>query len=286
MNSEHPGSKLLIFTDMDGCLLDHYDYGFAAAAPLLQKLEGLHIPVIPNSSKTEAELLYLRKALGNEHPFIIENGAAVFIPLGYFPQQPDGCAASGDFWIKTFTQPRRHWLTLIGRSRFGANKFHTFADTSLPDIIKLTGLDHDAAIRATQRQYGEPLLWLGTDAERAHFISELQELGANVQQGGRFLHVSGDCSKGKALNWLAEQYKKTFNMPVTTIAAGDSQNDISMLEVADVAVLIPSPVHALPVLETARRVYTATQSGPRGWAESMSMILDNLNVKESEHCYG
>lgn len=279
MSNLHPTTKLLIFTDLDGCLLDHHDYGFAPAAALLRKLESLHIPVIPNSSKTAAELRHLRGALNNTHPFIIENGAAVFIPIGYFPKQPEGCDRIGDFWVKTFTQPRRHWLELIACSRVGKDKFQTFAESTLANIVDLTGLQADAAARASQRQYGEPVAWHGTEAERDRFVAELRQLGANVLEGGRFLHVSGECDKGKAMNWLATQYKQALHLPVMIIAAGDSQNDIAMLESADIALLVPSPAHALPTFAPPRQMYVAARQGPSGWAESVSAILANLNIK-------
>lgn len=279
MNTQHRTTKLLIFTDLDGCLLDHHNYDFAPAAPLLRELEELGIPVIPNSSKTAAELLYLRETLNNRHPFIIENGAAVYIPAGYFADKPDDCQNTGGFWVKTFTRPRRHWLKLISQSRFGSDKFQSFADATLADIVNLTGLQADAASRASQRQYGEPIAWRGTTAEKTQFIEELQQLGANILEGGRFLHVSGACDKGTAMNWLAAQYVQACGVPVTTIAAGDSQNDIAMLESADIAVRVPSPAHALPALEKARQVYTAARQGPAGWAESLSAILANSNIK-------
>jgi len=81
--------KWLVFTDMDGSLLDHYTYQFDDANPTLEKLNDKNIPVIPITSKTQAELLYLRETVDNHHPFIIENGAAVYIPKGYFDQQPE-----------------------------------------------------------------------------------------------------------------------------------------------------------------------------------------------------
>ncbi|MGR8929193.1 MAG: HAD-IIB family hydrolase [Gammaproteobacteria bacterium] len=279
MSSAHLDPKVLIYTDVDGCLLDHYSYSFEPAKKLLKELHELNIPVIPASSKTEAELLYLRSQWNNEHPFIIENGAAVFIPNRYFPKAPSESELVGDLWIKRFTCPRQHWLKLIKRTQSDQTKIKTFADATTADIASLTGLAEDAASRASRRQFGEPIAWQGTEQGRERFISELRQSGATVTQGGRFLHVSGDCDKGKAMRWLTAIYKTAFGQPVTTIAIGDSQNDIGMLESADIAVLIPSPTHDLPRLRKPKHMYTASQQGPHGWTESVSMILRILNVK-------
>ena len=279
MNTPPSESKLLIFTDLDGSLLDHHDYRFEPAAALLQKLNFLNIPVIPATSKTEAELLHLRSTLANEHPFIAENGAAVFIPKGYFPEPPEGTTETGDFRIKEFTEPREHWLSLIARTGADRADYKTFSEATVTDIIELTGLEQDAAVRASRRHYGEPLAWLGGDGRREQFVFELRQLGANVMQGGRFLHVSGNCDKGKALKWLVDQYKNVFLEPILTVAVGDGQNDIAMLEAADMAVLIPSPAHDLPVLNKSQRVYVASSQGPQGWAESITMILERLPIQ-------
>ena len=45
----------MLFTDLDGTLLNHLDYGYAVARPLLRRLERLGIPVHIASSKTFAE---------------------------------------------------------------------------------------------------------------------------------------------------------------------------------------------------------------------------------------
>jgi len=279
MNSMHPKLKMLVFTDLDGCLLDHHDYSYQPAIELLQKLQFENIPVIPTTSKTESEVRHLRKSLANEHPFIIENGAAVFIPKGYFPEAPKDCIETDGFWIKEFTKSRQHWLSMISQTNLSTDKFQTFSESTISDIVKLTGLDHDAAVRASNRRYGEPIAWYGTEAEKQQFIAELKRSGANVMQGGRFLHVSGNCNKGKALNWLTDQYKGILRELVLTVAIGDSQNDITMLEMANIAVLIPSPSHPLPQIVKPQYVYTASQQGPSGWVESVSMILNTLYIQ-------
>ena len=77
-------SRLLVFSDLDATLLDHSTYSFAAAGPALLELKERGIPLILCTSKTRAETEVHRRALGNTHPFIIENGGAVYVPESYF----------------------------------------------------------------------------------------------------------------------------------------------------------------------------------------------------------
>ena len=61
--------KALIFSDLDGTLLDHYSYQSTAAQPTLKQLHDANIPVILNTSKTLAELDIIRTELNLETPF-------------------------------------------------------------------------------------------------------------------------------------------------------------------------------------------------------------------------
>jgi predicted mannosyl-3-phosphoglycerate phosphatase (HAD superfamily) len=75
-----PTTKLIVFTDLDGTLLDHHSYGYEAAKPLLGKLRGLGVPVIANTSKTRAEWQDLAAELDNGDAFVVENGSAIYLP--------------------------------------------------------------------------------------------------------------------------------------------------------------------------------------------------------------
>jgi mannosyl-3-phosphoglycerate phosphatase len=74
--------RYIIFTDLDGTLLDHDSYEYRDALEALNYIRHQRIPLILCSSKTKAEIEYYRKELWLEDPFIVENGAAIFIPKG------------------------------------------------------------------------------------------------------------------------------------------------------------------------------------------------------------
>lgn len=267
-------SDVVIFTDMDGSLLDHYDYNHQAADLLLKQLEANNTPVIPNTSKTFAELLNIRKSLNNQHPFIVENGAAVFIPVGYFTQQPADTRQEGEFWLKEFVESREYWQSLLADLPDKFNGCYTsFSQSSIDDIMAMTGLNRESASCSSQRAYGEPLAWVGSEEDKLEFISLLNKRGATILQGGRFMHISGPCDKGQALEWLLEQYQHNAQKRLTSIAIGDSQNDIKMLEQADIALLIRSPVHQLPTLKRNNNMYISDSTGPEGWNEGVNTIL-------------
>ncbi|MEL0082305.1 MAG: HAD-IIB family hydrolase [Gammaproteobacteria bacterium] len=265
----------LIFTDLDGTLLDHYSYSFEPARPQLERLQQRQIPVIPATSKTRAELLPLRQQLQLQTPFMVENGAAVFIPDEYALPATELVTLDG-FRVKEFVDPRQHWSRLVDElPPFLQEHFTTFSRLGVTGVAELTGLGAKSAALACQRQYGEPVHWSGDDALKTQFIAEVEQRGGRALQGGRFIHISGHCSKAAAMNWLANCYRQQGEQ-VVTIAAGDSENDREMLEQADIALVIPSPVHAPLELGRSGETVVARQPGPQGWATEIELIVESI----------
>ena len=89
------------------------------------------------------------------------------------------------------------------------------------------------------------------------------------------MHVSGDCDKGRAIQWLKQRYQTASpDTQMVSLAIGDSQNDKAMLEQADYALLIRSPVHPLPTIERTDKLVVSSHTGPKGWAEGVNQIID------------
>lgn len=264
----------LIFTDLDGTLLDHFDYSFQAAVETINHLKAKQVPIIPNTSKTFAEMLHIRQLVDLHSPFIIENGAAIYIPIGYFATQPEGTITRDGYWVKEFCPSREHWLELLASvdAKY-QNLFQGFTQLTLDELCHLTGLPEENALFAMDRKYTEPLLWHGDNQTKNEFIAHMESMGAHMLQGGRFLHVGGHSDKGLALTWLTNIYAKEIQTAIQTIALGDSHNDNEMLEVADVAIQIKSPIHPFPLLNKSQLCFRSTECGPKGWAECLNNYL-------------
>lgn len=239
---------------------------------MLEKLELCGIPVIPITSKTMAELLPLREKLNNCHPFIIENGAAIYIPQGYFSRQPQNSVSVGNYWVIKNAPSRETWLRLLhDNSDEFSGEYKTFDSVfkqqGVEGIAELTGLNSAMATLANQREFSEPVHWTGTVARKKLFMQKIQSLGATVLQGGRFLSIGGDIDKGRALLQLQTLYLQQVDQSnCETLAIGDSGNDISMLEQASSALVIKSDNHSPPQLTRIKNTAISTKTGPAGWA--------------------
>jgi mannosyl-3-phosphoglycerate phosphatase len=256
----------IVVTDLDASLLDHLDYSFSAAEPALMRLRELGIPLVLNSSKTMAELLAIRQQLQTNEPFVVENGAGLFVPEG------------NNLREYSVGMNRAELLPIIHELRKQHDfKFTGFADMSPSQVVEHTGLSLAEAKRAQQRQFSEAIHWADSDEQLAYFGSLLQPHKLSLVRGGRFWHVSAMADKGSFISDLRHYYQKKFTAEVTVIALGDSENDLPMLAQADYPVLIKSPVKPFPAFEHPALRKTK-DCGPSGWNQAVLQVLQELNA--------
>ncbi|MGI9276277.1 MAG: HAD-IIB family hydrolase [Endozoicomonas sp.] len=254
--------RYLVFTDLDGSLLDHDSYSWSLAHEALQLLEQRQVAVIFNTSKTVAEVRGLQKAMGIRQPFITENGQVTTIPGEQ--QQLHGLSYEA---IRQILNEMRK------QHRF---QFTGFGDCPAEQIVELTGLPLAEARLAALRQASEPLVWQDSEEALQAFRQLLEKQGLLLHRGGRFFHVCGDSDKGRATAHLVEQYKRKF--PGTkwiTIGLGDGMNDLPMLEAVDLPVLIRSDHGAAPDISHLPDVLKTSEPGPAGWNQAILQLLKN-----------
>lgn len=267
-------ARYLLFTDLDGTLLDHHTYSFQPALETIRSLIAKQIPWILNTSKTLAEVITLRQKLAQTHPVIVENGAGIAIPVRYFAQLSEVLPEKEGLLLKEMGTSREKILTVLQKLRENSDYlFEGFHDWEVDELIEKTGLDRDSARKARERFFSEPIQWQGTAAAKQDFLRELKENHLFGLQGGRFLHIMGDINKGKTALWLQQQYQREWRHSLQTIGLGDSANDIALLEVVDFPCIVRSPVHPPPQLQTNKEVRISSSFGPAGWHELVSEIF-------------
>jgi mannosyl-3-phosphoglycerate phosphatase family protein len=263
--------SIIIISDLDGTLLDHNSYQFDAACPALEQIRQFDIPLILNSSKTAAEIMLIREALDNHHPFVVENGAGLYLPI-------EADSKSEDYKIINFGKDRKEILAVLIKLKKELKlSFTGFNDMTVEELMSSTGLKKEQAVLAKQRDFTEPLQWQGDEQQWTLFCMELKNAGLTFVKGGRFISVSAKVDKGQSVDWLRNYYQEQFNITPVIVALGDSENDKQMLESADYSILVKSPAHEFPEINADNLIMT-TAYGPQGWNDSVIKLLDTLII--------
>jgi mannosyl-3-phosphoglycerate phosphatase len=265
-------SGLVIFTDLDGTLLDRNTYSFDKALPSAKHLKERGIPVIFCSSKTRAEQEVYRHELGFSHPFIVENGGAIFIPEGYFPFKFDYNIIKDGYQIIELGIAYGEIRRILEQIRSDVKvNFSGFGDMTDCEVAADTGLDLEAARRAKDREYAETLKLEGTTDEISKTLDTIRKAGLNFARGGRYYDIMGPNDKGKATKILINLFQKKLGH-LKTVGIGDSQNDLPMLLAVDIPVLVQGLEGGweetdIPHLRRVEGI------GPEGWARAVEEII-------------
>ena len=265
-------SKLVVFTDLDGTLLDRATCSYAAAMPALELLRRKNIPMVFCSAKTMAEQEVYRKELGIFDPFIVENGSAIFVPHGYFPFDFDYDRIIGNYSVIELGIPYHEVRAILGRTRAEIGiDFKGFGDMSPEEVAKETGLDLDMAQRAKEREYDETLKLEGTQEMINRVLTTIKKEGLNYAHGGAYYDVMKGNDKGKAATILIELFRRKLDK-IQTIGLGDSLNDQPLLSNVDIPILVKKPGGQWEEMELSslRRMEGI---GPEGWRQAIEELI-------------
>lgn len=271
----------LIFTDLDGTLLDHDTYKFDAASKSLKVLSERGVPIVIVTSKTFAEVNELRISLGLNYPFIIENGAAIYFPKEYLMQTSEYpwqdleeiLVIQGDYFVYPFAPTFEFWknlsIEIVDQFGFACTPF---SHMNVDEVSELTGLSLADAMNAKKRGYSDPIHWFGSDELYDSFKIEMARHGLKAVRGGRFVHLLKGTDKGLAVQWLIDFYKLAAKNKPKVMVLGDGDNDVSMLNLADIPVLVRSKSHRFPTLNSSNS-YQTKHYGPEGWSEAIQKFI-------------
>ena len=272
--------KILIFSDLDGTFMNHNDYSYSHLKNFISKIKKKS-EIIFTSSKTFSEMSKIYENLNINFPFIVENGACIYFPKNYFNLKKINqkvveyenfhCLKLSDDSLKKFKEHIKE--------KFSKNfKFSFFSELSNQKIAELTNLTPKKIADSKKRQFSDPIFWKDSNKNLQAFKKKLIKNEIIITEGGRFIHFNVGYDKGKAVAKFLEIYKKQKFQSVLSISLGDSENDVSMLELTDYSCCIKSPKKKKLYLKKSFNNYYSEKEAPFGWKESLEYVFQKENL--------
>ena len=269
--------QVIVFTDLDGTLLDYYTYSFEASKEGIELLRNHRVPLIFCTSKSYAEVIHFREETGNTSPFIVEIGGAIYLPREQIEQFKPFVKAgrlkqSGDYAAlelgADYATLRRVFEQM--KKAFG-NNVTGFGDMSVEEVSRYLNLAPRLAAMAKVRRHDEPFIL--RDPSLLESIKQLsRQNGLKVYPGTRFYHLMGNTDKGEAVKELMSLYKKVYGT-IVSAAIGEGKNDEPMLRQVDVPFLVQKPGGSFTDV-TLDRITRIDAVGPHGFTYAVKTLLN------------
>lgn len=268
----------LIFTALEGALLDPRTGSFAEAEDALSELDRRHIPLILVTSRTRAEIEPLRRKLEHSHPFITESGGGIFFPDGYFNLKIPGAERSGRYLCVALGRPYKQVCAALDdvseESGVGVAGFHHMSSR---EIAENTGLRPRDAELARDREFEERFFFTSADEEAiARFVTAARERGCDARPGQTFWHFSSGCDPARAVRSLTQLFRDATRTKLQAVGIGAAPEDLWWLRATDHAVLLPGRASAPEPSDAneLKNIVRGEASGPAGWSTA---VLDTIS---------
>ncbi len=273
--------RYLIFTDLDGTLLDHENYSFGDNKKMISTIINNKNEIIFNTSKTFSECKKLLKELKLLNmPFSTENGAVIYFPKIRFNKIINS-SSFGRYWsVRIAKLSSKNWYQFL---KLKQKKYNFFIAQDLsPKILKkYTNLNNTNMM--LDREASQIILWEDNLTKLKLFKKDLKsEKDGVLIIGSRFMQISSICNKRIAKKLISHAYDIQFRdkYSINTIALGDSKNDIDMLNSCKYPCLIKNSSDAYPKLRPDKKnVFKSSKLAPDGWSEVLYKLNKTLENK-------
>ena len=263
--------SLIIFTDLDGSLLHRDTFQFSEIKKYLLNLISKGIHIIPNSSKTEKEILSFNHELGSDLPYILENGSAIHglnLLNNNFPNKI------------ILSREKKEILEIFNLKvpEILRNKCEFIYQMNKKKQMEIFGLPIDKLKDAVDRKFSIPLLFKGDKIDKNKILKILKKNSLTFQEGGRVINLCDNVNKVKSMNKVINFFKKIENN-VKVIAVGDNYNDLEMLRNSDVPCLVFNDQFKLDQININNLIFSNKPS-PEGWADVVKKALVKLEYND------
>ena len=260
--------QIIIFTDIDGSLLNRDTFRFDEIEDYFRKLVSKGIKIIPNSSKTEAELLDFNKEYNLNLSFIAENGSSIHGLNLIHSKLPERVSLSRttdqiyQIFNKNIPSHLKDNISFILKLHFKEQQ-------------EIFGLPLDKIGLALKRKYSLPIQFNGNEIRKNEFVKIMNNAGLTVQTGGRIMNICDNVNKSKAMIKTLELIKNEVDDEIITIGVGDNQNDVDMLRQSNYACLVKNDNFDSSLINIVNLIKSSEPS-PLGWADVIKTAIQKI----------
>lgn len=265
--------KKVIFTDIDGTLLDSRSPDMNKVKDLIGMTQQNGIHLIFCSSKTEQEQNKIKSQVYLPEPYIVENGAAIIIPVNYFKNTnlTYSKISQNNYIIETGGSAIKIRSLLKKIKDHHAIDFKGVSDLTVAELSNITKLSQDYARRMMERKYSETVVQIDTK-KFTEFTNIIEKEGLKIIPGNQYFDITLGNDKGTAVKILIEAFRKEFADNVIFFAIGDSKNDEPMLSLVDFPMLVQKFDGSWEDLKFDK-LNMINGVGPKGWEIGLDLVL-------------
>ena len=272
----------LIFSALEGALVDPLTNSFSGAEEALSDLERRKIAYVLLTSRTREEVDPIRRKLGHNHPFVTENGGGIFFPDGYFSLPIPGAVRTARYLSIGQGRPYKEVCEALDEiaeeCAVGVAGFHHM---TLREIADNTGLRPREAELARAREFDEPFYFTSASEKAiARFVEAARARGFDTRRGPTFWHLSAGCDAALAVRTLAQLFREATHIKLRLVGIGGGEQDLPWLLAVDQAVLLPdsrvagkAPVRTQETPSRARSIVMGDEPGAIGWNKAVLNII-------------
>ena len=261
-------SKVIIFTDLDGTLLDRDTFKFDTILSYIKDLILKDVYIIPNSSKTRQEIENFNQELDENLSFVVENGAAIYnlnLINASFPEKIS-LSRENDEILRVFENKI-------------SNKFKSkckfIKNFDVKKQMAVLGLPKERIKASLNREYSIPLLFEGSKSDKTELFKSVSDIGLSLQEGGRVINLCDKVSKSQAMKNVVKVFEKVTKEKLFTIGVGDNYNDLDMLKNSDIPCLVFNDKFTLEKINI-NNCLVSKKPAPEGWKEVVKLALDKI----------
>ncbi len=262
--------NILLFTDLDGSLLNKKTFDFKAALSLIKDCLNNGIKIIANSSKTNLELDDFCKTLNIPKIYISENGSCIY-GLNLIKKNLNK--------IICLSRNRKliyeHFVNNVDLNL--RKKCNILEDETLKKQIDILGLPKHKIEMALDRKFSIPFTFNGDKKEEIQLNAIVEKIGLKIQFGGRVLNLGDTVSKGKAMDKFISLLSMETKKEYLSICVGDNENDFDMLEKSDYPCLVKSD--KVKLVNFKNDCVVSKKEAPYGWVEVVNATLNKILEK-------